>query len=82
MTKELWFGPWQGKEIFLFSKVSMPTLGPAQLPARWEIGTLSLRITGQWGVRLATYLHLVPRLGMSGGVYQKDRCNTCLVTVL
>jgi hypothetical protein len=29
-TKDLWFNTWQGKEIFLFSEISMFALKPAQ----------------------------------------------------
>lgn len=51
--------------IFLFSKPSRPVLGPSKTPIECLFGAL-LREYSNWGVKVTTQLHLVPRLGMNG----------------
>jgi hypothetical protein len=43
--KKLWFYIWQGKESYLFSKLSRQALGPIQPPTDWVRRTISL---GAW----------------------------------
>jgi hypothetical protein len=57
------FNSWQGQEIFLFSTVSRPALGPTQPPIQWVTGALSPGVEWQ-GVKLITHLHLLPRSRM------------------
>ena len=53
--------------FFLFSKMSRPALGPTQLLIQWVIGFFCPRGGGSSrGMMLATHLHLVSRLRMSG----------------
>jgi hypothetical protein len=49
----LGFEFWWGLGIFLFDTISIPALGPNQLPIQWVLGALFL------GVKLTAHLHLV-----------------------
>jgi hypothetical protein len=52
----------------LFSTLSSPTLGPTQSSIQWVPGALSRGQSG-WGVKLTTYLQLVPRSRKCGFVH-------------
>jgi len=43
-SKELWFDSQQVIEIFNFSIVSRPVLGPIQLPVKWLLWTVFLEV--------------------------------------
>ena len=60
-----WFASRQGKKCFILSKASKTVLGPTQPPTQWTSGSLSQGVYA-WDVKLTIYLHLIPRLGMSG----------------
>jgi hypothetical protein len=53
-------------DIYLISKTSDPALGPKQTPLQHVPVAFSPEADG-WGVNLTTYLHIVPRLRMTGG---------------
>jgi hypothetical protein len=57
----------QGLEIFLFSTVFRPAVGPTQPLIHWVSRALSLG-RNRRGVKLNTHLHLVPRSRMRGGI--------------
>jgi hypothetical protein len=57
----------QGKEIFLLSKPSRPAPGPNQPPVK-SVSDLYPGEYSDRGVNLATYLHLVLRLRISGAI--------------
>jgi hypothetical protein len=43
-SEEPWFNSWQRCEIFLFTKVPILALGPADFSVQWVLGTLSPRV--------------------------------------
>jgi hypothetical protein len=49
----------QGQGVLPFSTMSSSALGPTQPPIQWELASISPGVK-QPGVKLATYLHLVP----------------------
>jgi hypothetical protein len=53
--------------IFLFTTMSRLALGPSQDPVLLILWALPLGENG-WGVKLTTYLHLVPRSRMHGAI--------------
>jgi hypothetical protein len=59
------FKPWQGLGIFLFTTMLRVAVGPTQPPIQWVPRALSLGVK-QPGVKLTTYLYLVPRSRMCG----------------
>jgi hypothetical protein len=61
----LGFQFWQGKEIFLFLKMLRPA---GAHPASCSVGTRVFLGVKQAGMKLTTYLHLVPILSMSGAI--------------
>jgi hypothetical protein len=59
---QLGFDFQQGQGIFVFDTMSRLTLEPTQPPFKWA---LSLGV--KWpGMKLTTYLHLMPRIRMHG----------------
>jgi len=55
------------KEIFLFTTRSRPALSICS--ASYPMGTVTLSLRVMWpGLRMTTYLHLVPRLRMWGAI--------------
>jgi hypothetical protein len=60
MAEESGFHPRQGQEIFLFSTVSKPPVGPTQTPIQWVPGLCHGELSGL-GVKLP---NLVPTLRM------------------
>jgi len=56
-TKESEFDSWQGQEIFPFSKVSRPVVGPTQprLNAQKD-NTFEKRETRRWEIKIKIYL--------------------------
>jgi hypothetical protein len=63
MAKEFGFDSWQRQKIFLVSTSSRSYLGPTQPPIQWALGSLSPDVKSM-GVKLTSYLHLVPKLRM------------------
>jgi hypothetical protein len=61
------FDSQQGQEIFLFFKISRPTVGSIQPPIHVYQGLFHRGYSNK-GVTLNTYLHLVPRLITSGAI--------------
>lgn len=61
-AEEPWFDSWQGKEIFLISKLCRLTLGPSSLAVHWVPGSFLC-----W-LRVTIHLHLVLRLKMHWAV--------------
>lgn len=57
------FGSRQGYGMCLYSKLFRPALGPIQPLIQFLSGLFPRRLNGR-DVKLTTYLHLVPRLGM------------------
>jgi hypothetical protein len=62
--------PVTDSEGILFATVSRPTLGPTQSPIQWVPGALSLGGGGlsDWGMKLTTHLHLMPKLRIGGAI--------------
>jgi len=53
-----------GQEIFLLSKATRLVVGPTPPQNLWE----TPQVERGWAMKLATHLHLLPRLGMCGAV--------------
>jgi hypothetical protein len=64
MALEIWFDFWQGGEIFLFSKMSRPVLGPIYPPIEWVTGAVYPKV--MWlGMKLSLILNLVHILSVA-----------------
>jgi hypothetical protein len=68
-TKHIYFCsiPGKGESIF-FLKASRPALVSIQPPLQRVMGALFSRKESGWNVKLASYLHLIPRLRMSAAI--------------
>jgi hypothetical protein len=66
MSKDFWFNSCLGQEVYLYSKLSTPALGPTQLHFQWVLGIVS---SGEkcWECE-AEHLSLLLRLRMNRAV--------------
>jgi hypothetical protein len=66
MSEDFWFDSCLRKEVYLFSKMSTPALGPTQLHFQWVLGIVSL---GEKHSRFeAEHLSLLSRLKMNRAI--------------
>jgi hypothetical protein len=66
MSEDFWFDSCFGQEVYLFSKLSTPALGPTQLHFQWVLGIVSS--AEECSGCEAEHLSLLPRLRMNRAV--------------